>query len=143
MQSKVGRNSEFGSDCMALHIYRGNADSSFVYYEDDGISFDYEKGIYYKREISLTRDKLVFDRPTGKYESRFKRIQVFFHGYGFKHNHKILVNGKPIKTKDMPNRDFIPISIKEPAIPGSTSDGLIKTKVVTIDNLREKIVIDF
>ena len=143
MQSKVGRNSEFGSDCMALHIYRGNADSSFVYYEDDGISFDYEKGIYYKREISLTRDKLVFDRPTGKYESRFKRIQIFFHGYGFKDNQKLLVNGKPIKTKNMPIRDFIPTSIMEPGRPGSASDGLIKTSAITIENLWEKIMIDF
>jgi len=35
-----------------VHVYNGNVNNSFVYYEDDGESFNYEKGAYYKRTIT-------------------------------------------------------------------------------------------
>ncbi|MEO7264178.1 MAG: TIM-barrel domain-containing protein, partial [Ferruginibacter sp.] len=52
MQSLVQSTSDKPTDTLLLHIYKGNVPNSYTFYEDDGKTFDYEKGAYYKRIIS-------------------------------------------------------------------------------------------
>jgi alpha-glucosidase len=83
MQSLVQTTVEKPADTLYLHIYNGTAANRFVYYEDDGKSFDYQKGNYYKRAIILnpTARTLTFDKVEGSYVSNFKYIKIILHGF--------------------------------------------------------------
>ena len=77
-----------------MHVWKGNAGNSFTYYEDDGTSFDYEKGAFYKRIIRYLPDtrKLVFEPKEGSFTSKFTRIRVVLHGFDTLTG--VTVNGK-------------------------------------------------
>jgi len=68
---------------LLLHIYNGNAVSSFGYYEDDGISFRNERGGFYKRMIHFdgAGKAIRFDKATGEDNSRFSFIRLIMHGF--------------------------------------------------------------
>lgn len=83
MQTIIQNTSELPSDTLYLHLYYGEAPSSFTYYEDDGVTRDYEKG-------SLLISEFIFDpvsrqitigTPAGEYVSKFKRITLVLHGF--------------------------------------------------------------
>lgn len=97
MQSVVQSTREKGDGILYLHIWKGNTQNSFEYYEDDGNSFDYEKGAYYKRTISYLpqTNQLTFGKVDGKYQSKFNRIRLVLHG--FENTHTITVNGKQVQ----------------------------------------------
>jgi alpha-glucosidase len=83
MQSLVQYTSQKPGDTLSVHIYNGNTLNSFVYYEDDGESYGYEKGVFYKRTITFDPVKKVveFDTAEGSFPSRFNTIKVIMHGF--------------------------------------------------------------
>ena len=83
-QSPVQNTSEAPSDTLDLHIYQGREPNTFVYYEDDGATYDYEKGGYYQRAIHLdpARRAIVLDKPEGQRPTRFGHIRLLLHGFG-------------------------------------------------------------
>ncbi|UAY51603.1 glycoside hydrolase family 31 protein [Ferruginibacter albus] len=82
-QSLVQSTAYSPSDTLIIHVYKGNQSNNFIYYEDDGESFEYEKGNYYKRNISYdpSQKSIVIDKPEGSFTSKFKSIQLVFHGF--------------------------------------------------------------
>jgi len=84
MQSLVESTSEMPSDTLVLHVYNGDKADEFTYYEDDGESYKYLKGDYYKRLISLNpaAGRIDFSEVKGSYVSRFRYIKMIFHGFG-------------------------------------------------------------
>ncbi|MBU2649702.1 MAG: DUF5110 domain-containing protein [Bacteroidetes bacterium] len=83
MQSPVISCLDSPSDTLSIHIYAGNNQNSFTYYEDDGYSYNYQKGNYYKRIIDFNPHErlLHFHKSTGTYSSRFKKLKLVFHGF--------------------------------------------------------------
>jgi alpha-glucosidase len=83
MQSLVQSTAILPTDTLYLHIYKGNIANTFVYYEDDGKSFDYEKGTFYKRNITYDPQQktIVFDKAEGQFTSKFKTILITLHGF--------------------------------------------------------------
>ncbi len=83
-QSLTQSTVESPTDTLVVNIYNGKAGSTFVHYEDDGKTYQFETGNYFKRTISLDNKnkKLSFDKADGKSKSKFKSIKVQFHGYG-------------------------------------------------------------
>jgi alpha-glucosidase len=71
-------------DTLEIHIYKGIRNETFVYYEDDGAGFDYEEGMYYRRELVFNpkSKSLTLKAREGRYHSKFKKARLFFHGYG-------------------------------------------------------------
>lgn len=65
------------SECYNIVIYPG-ADAEFVWYEDDGISYDYENGAYaaIKLRWNDTENKLSIERIHGAFKDRQLRIKV-------------------------------------------------------------------
>ena len=53
LQSVIQNTSETPSPVLEIHIYNGKAPNTFMYYEDDGITYNYESGQYYRRLISF------------------------------------------------------------------------------------------
>ena len=83
MQSLVQNTDEAPSDTLYLHVYNGKAGSLYTYYEDDGITYEYQNGSFFKRVISFDPIKrsIILEQPEGKFASKFKRAKVILHGF--------------------------------------------------------------
>lgn len=83
MQSVVQSTNEKGDGILQIHIWNGNEANSFIYYEDDGVSYDYEQGIYYKRVISFNpiEKSLSLSSVEGSFKSRFTHLKFVLHGF--------------------------------------------------------------
>lgn len=82
-QTVVQNFEEKPSDTLFIHLYYGDKNNSFMYYEDDGETYEYESGKFYKREIDYHADSrtCIFRKPEGTYSSQFKTIKLLFHGF--------------------------------------------------------------
>ncbi|MBO9728887.1 MAG: DUF4968 domain-containing protein [Chitinophaga sp.] len=114
MQSLIQNTAEKPSDTLFLHIYKGEQPHSFVYYEDDGESFDNEKGVYYQRTISYqpANKKIIFEKSTGSYTSKFHHIKLLLHG--FNEQKSISVNGSQLPLQTSGYAFLSPISRFDP-----------------------------
>lgn len=67
---------------LILHIYCGNESSEFLYYTDDGQTFDYQQGNYTKRLIQYhaKENKIVVGAEEGDFQPDFKTIKIVWHG---------------------------------------------------------------
>jgi alpha-glucosidase len=71
------------NDLLLLHVYAGINDSSFLFYEDDGSTFDYQKKQYAKRVITYSPagKKITLQASEGEYATKYKKIKLVFHGF--------------------------------------------------------------
>lgn len=114
MQSLIQSTAFMPSDTLMLHIYKGNETTSFTYYEDDGKSFDYESGSFYKRNMiyDAKRNSVVIEKATGNFVSKFKHIKLILHG--FNNINTILVNGNRVNLQISKNAFLSQISSFDP-----------------------------
>lgn len=84
MQSLVQTTAEKPSDTLFLHVYKGNRNNRFEYYEDDGETYAYEKGASYRRIIEYrpADGNLTLEKPVSGMASHFRHIQLVLHGFG-------------------------------------------------------------
>jgi alpha-glucosidase len=83
MQSLVQTTMEKPSEFLQLHLYNGSQPLETPYYEDDGETFNYQKGSYYSRSYTFDPKKksLNFTKKEGSYPSQFTKVQLVFHGF--------------------------------------------------------------
>lgn len=83
MQSLIQSTADNSDGTLYLHVWNGNEPNSFVYYEDDGITYDFEQGAFYKRIITFHPQKkeLTISAVEGAYPSKYKKIQLVLHGF--------------------------------------------------------------
>lgn len=97
MQAIVQNTSEKGDGILSVHIWSGTNSSSFTYYEDDGSSYQHEKGAYYLREIRFdpAKKQINLSSPKGSFDSRFNQIRIVLHQFpsGIK---SLKINGKQV-----------------------------------------------
>ena len=137
MQSVVQHTGQKPSDTLVIHVYKSEKETDFVYkyYEDDGVSYDYKEGKFYKREIiyKTSIDEIIFKEKKGEFESKFKALRLVFHGFTDIGN-IIKVDGKPRKIYPV-GIDFLEpapsafltgnLNIQNPSIIFQNSDGEI------------------
>jgi alpha-glucosidase len=65
-----------------LHVYTGDENTNYHYFEDDGESYEYNQGHYYSRNFELkgADQKLILHKPKGTFRTRFKQVKIYFHG---------------------------------------------------------------
>lgn len=99
MQSLVQTTAQQPTDTLTINVYQGSVNNSFTYYEDDGQSYAYENGSFYKRVINYDAAKktISFGKADGSLKSKFNTIKIVFHGFS-KSNMKI--GGKQISLTD-------------------------------------------
>jgi alpha-glucosidase len=99
MQSLVQTTAEMPTDTLNIHVYNGNVPNTFVYYEDDGKSFDYEHNDYLKRAITFNpaSKSITFDETTGNFKSKFHYVCLIMHG--FNNLAQVKVKGKAMQAK--------------------------------------------
>jgi alpha-glucosidase len=89
----VKSNTQEVTSVLQLHVYIGAHNSSFTYYEDDGATFQYQRGQYAKREFRYEGGsrKLTVGPVEGHHVSVTKKLKVIFHGL---HINQITIDGR-------------------------------------------------
>ncbi|OEK05834.1 glycoside hydrolase family 31 protein [Roseivirga misakiensis] len=83
LQNVVQNTKEVHDGELKLHVYFGHVKSSQNYFEDDGETYAFEDGNYYKRDINFDgeQNSLVLDDKEGAFTSTFKNLKVYLHGF--------------------------------------------------------------
>ena len=142
MQSLIQSTAEKPTDTLSIHIYKGDSNNRFVYYEDDGESYAYETGAYYKRLISYDpgNKSITFSKVEGSAESKFKTIKLVLHG--FNSISGIKLNGKQMGLDDDFASFLNPISKFDPQGSANPVEG-DKVKSVHLKNSRNEFSISY
>ncbi len=96
---------------MEIHVYPG-AETSFVYYEDDGETYDYKTGSSLSRTFELKSNSLRISAQTGNYHSHFKNCRVFIHG--IKPDSAVSLNAMSSDVESIDYRFVEPVSDFDP-----------------------------
>ena len=98
MQSVVQSTKEPTDGVLYLHIWKGETGSEYVYYEDDGETYLYEKGSFYKRTIKYdpATNSVRLSAKEGNYRTKFNKLQIVLHGFG-----KYQIPGRDLTDKEM------------------------------------------
>ena len=139
MQTLVQSTAEKPADTLFLHVYKGDTANTFVYYEDDGETYDYEKGGYYKRTIRYNNN-LVLEKAEGSYASRFNNIRLILHG--FHALQQVKVNGSALALQSTGISFLSPISRFDPQ-GGYNAPDVCNVSAVNIKNSADRIVVEF
>ncbi|WP_345953338.1 glycoside hydrolase family 31 protein [Mucilaginibacter sp. PAMB04168] len=83
MQSVIQSTQHAGDGILRIHVYQGDKPTSFVYYEDDGDTYNYENGSHHKRIINFdpAAKTITLSAVEGGYTSKFQQVQVVLHGF--------------------------------------------------------------
>lgn len=97
-QSEVSHTAEQTDGVLSIHTYPGEQDSSFIHYEDDGLSLEYKKVAHSKRELNYTAKTKTIDltKVEGEYSSDFDQLRIYFHDFKGK---EVQVNGETVKVQ--------------------------------------------
>lgn len=89
-------------DEIELYLFPSEIKSSFALYEDDGVSFDYQKGIYAITNISVIKKnktvKIMIKEPKGKYKNIPNKRKWKFKVALDCRPEKVLLNNKEISN---------------------------------------------
>ena len=131
MQSLVQNTAQQPEDTLYIHVYHGLHGNTASYYEDDGKSYAYQLGAYYKRQLHFLpeRKEIQLDAVEGKHLSKFRQLNILFHG--FKDLGSVEVNGKTLAVQKR-RVGFLGKGDQELNLPG-----------ITIANTAEKITLRY
>jgi alpha-glucosidase len=95
MQNVIQSTNEKGDGILVVNIWYGDEANSFVYYEDDGSSYNYQKGDHYKRTITFdpANRVILFGGVEGSFQSKYNKIKLVLHGFD-NETKKLERNGK-------------------------------------------------
>ena len=98
MKEKAGNTTNDFGDTLEIHLYKGDGYNDFTLYEDDGISFNHEEGIFAKRKIAYSPEKneFIIQQQEGTFTSPYQKVTIYFHGFQGLTNIKL--NGSPQLT---------------------------------------------
>jgi alpha-glucosidase len=101
LQSLVQSTKDIPSDTLNVHIFNGNIENSWLYYEDAGDGFDYQKGNFCKRNIEFNpaTNQIIFGKQEGDFSSKFKKLKVILHGFN-EEFHDVLNNQAELRLED-------------------------------------------
>jgi alpha-glucosidase len=124
MRESAGQTVNDHGNTLEIHIYRGAEPSTFLLYEDDGATFKYQEGTFNKRKLVYHPEKneFILQASEGDYKTKYKTLNVFFHG--FTGLHELFVNGEShtVQQKDyrfvetMANYDPVHVMPEGPSI---------------------------
>jgi len=83
MQKVIQSTAEEGDGILEVNIWHGKEANTFVYYEDDGLTYDHQNGAYYKRQITFNPAKKIigFSTVEGSFTSKYNQIKLVLHGF--------------------------------------------------------------
>ncbi len=98
---------------LILHVYCGKESSEFLYYTDDGLTFDYQHGKSLKRLIQYHahENKVVVTAAEGDFQTSFKTLKIVLHGA---HSNEVSFNGVKQKLTHQVHSFFTPLEKYDP-----------------------------
>jgi len=98
---------------LIIHVYSGNTDNSFEYYEDDGSTFQYEDGKFCRRKLihKGSQKSLTISKQSGTYPAGFETIRIILHGAS---PDQVKMNGTGIPTESKRHTYFLPLEKYDP-----------------------------
>lgn len=102
-QSLVQSTAQQPTDTLVLHVYNSAVASHYLYYEDAGDGYAYEKDGFNKRVMMIdpAAKQIVLEKVEGNYTSHFKTVMVVMHGFdAVKKEVQINGNGVAINHRD-------------------------------------------
>ena len=83
MQNLIQHTGQNTDEILYLHFYKGTENSSFNYYEDDGDTYNFENGSFYKRifEYDALKNTISINAKEGNYPTRNKTLKLILHGF--------------------------------------------------------------
>ena len=141
MQPVIQNTSEKTPDTLFLHVYYGIEASAYVYYEDDGITYNYEKGNSLTRTFRFdpAGNQIVIEMPEGSYTSRFSKIALMLHGFA-EIKDKLNVNGQQAGVTTMTTDLLTTLSDKDPLNTGGRKFPQEVNRIM-VENLKDKTII--
>ena len=132
VQSLIQSTVEKPEDVLELHLYKGTETNTFLYYEDDGTSNEYQKGVFYKRTITYLpgEKKLTLSEKDGSAASRFRKIKLYLHHFG--RPKAIKANNSTVAIKSEDYQFIAPVSSFDPFYTVSSEDMKEKNVPFTI-----------
>ncbi|MEI7498887.1 MAG: TIM-barrel domain-containing protein [Bacteroidota bacterium] len=112
MQSDIQFTAQKPSPVLDLHIYNGNKPNSFTYYEDDGSTYQFENGQFYRRKITFDPGKKTIDisKAEGSFASKYTSFRLIFHSFDNLMTIKSNGNDYSLKLKSTTER-FVEIPV--------------------------------
>jgi alpha-glucosidase len=108
LQSVIQNTSEKPSPFLEIHVYNGITPNSFLYYEDDGITYNYESGQYCRRLMTFdpVNKMMTIGKAEGSFQSKFTAFRLVFHSFGDIMGVKVNGEDKTLKQKTTKQRFF-------------------------------------
>ena len=67
-----------------LDVFPAKSETSFAYYDDDGITYAYERGVFYQQRLAASDDgnsaRFALAAPAGSYSSPLREYEIRLHG---------------------------------------------------------------
>jgi len=125
---------------LILHLYPGNENTSFTYFEDDGESYEYKKGRYLQRQFYYVshENKLILEQAEGTYVLPRNALKIIFHHLG---QDSISINGKQATLYPKTHSFFTPLEKYDPINdPESMGQEEVKWTEIPYSNERIEII---
>ena len=108
LQTVIQNTSEKPSPVLEIHVYNGPMSNTFTYYEDDGITYNYENGQYCRRLISYdpVKKSITIGKTEGTYSSKFTSFRLVLHNFGDLMGVKVNGRDQTLKLKTSKQRFF-------------------------------------
>jgi alpha-glucosidase len=140
MQSLTQNADEAHSGVLELHVYAGSEGSKIHFYDDDGLTYDYENGAFANREIKLSNNSLEIGGQIGEYNSSFEQIKIYWHGFSPKM--KVKQNGLDVLISKEDYLFVNPISNFDPFEKQGKNDKMVSDLAFSVLALKAKSVIN-
>jgi alpha-glucosidase len=138
MQKSMMNTSE-KTDELIVHVYTGVNTSDFIFYHDDGETFQYQRGNYCTRKIEHHNNKVVVNKSEGSFKEDFAKLKFIFHGLG---SSEVTVNGEHKFLEQLHHSFFSPLEKYDPINdPDSMGEEWVKT--IQLAYSREKIEVSW
>ncbi|HEY9117479.1 MAG TPA: DUF5110 domain-containing protein, partial [Roseivirga sp.] len=136
LQNVVQTTQQKSDGILRLHVYHGAVKTEQVYYEDDGQTYDFKKGSFFKRMIQFDGidHNLVFQAAEGTLDSEFKTLKIYLHGFDA---NDYQINGESVNYKVEDIRLIEPITEFDPLPQREKRDYQIKN-IRTIETAMTK-----
>ncbi|MFC5623129.1 glycoside hydrolase family 31 protein [Algoriphagus winogradskyi] len=91
-QSDLQYTGESHNGILYVHVYAGKENGTFLHYEDDGESWDFEDGRYHSRSFAYNSSlgSLAMGETSGEFQTAYTMMKIYFHGF---HNEEVEING--------------------------------------------------
>ncbi|MCX6248199.1 MAG: DUF5110 domain-containing protein [Bacteroidetes bacterium] len=108
LQSVIQSTSEKPSPTLEINVWFGKSPNSFTFYEDDGVTYNYESGQYYRRLITFDPAKkmITIGKAEGSYPSKFSAFRLVLHDFGSIMGVKVNGQDQGLKLKTTRQRFF-------------------------------------